>query len=132
MLTRKQFLRSALGIGAAALGLQVLSACGGSSSPTEPDAAAGSGSGSGSNLASCEQNGTNATIGANHGHTLMVTSADVTAGADKTYNIRGTADHTHTVTITAAMFQMLQQNHAITTTSSTDALHDHSILVACA
>jgi hypothetical protein len=134
MLTRKQFLRSALGISVAALGLQVLSACGGDSSPT-PDAAgngSGSGSGSGSDsVADCEQNGTNSTIAGNHGHVLVVTAAEVTAGTDKTFNIQGAADHPHTVKITAAMFQMLQQNHAIMTVSSTDALHSHNIMVAC-
>lgn len=123
-MTRKQFLQQALGIGAAAFGLTVLSACGGSSS--SPDASNGSG------MPNCNQNGTNVTIGANHGHVMMVTMADITAAADKTYNIMGTATHNHTVMLTAAQFGMLAANQAIMTTSSTDAGHSHPIMVACA
>ncbi|RIA09424.1 hypothetical protein OE09_1259 [Flavobacteriaceae bacterium MAR_2010_72] len=37
----------------------------------------------------CLQNGTNVSIGANHGHTLTVSIADVNAGVEKTYNIQG-------------------------------------------
>jgi hypothetical protein len=121
MMTRKQFLHSAIELGAVAFGLRVLSACGdGSKSP--PDAAP---------AASCLQNGTGTTIGSNHGHALVVSKADISAAADKTYHIMGTATHDHTVTLTAAQFAQLAANNAIMTTSSTDASHSHSIMVAC-
>ena len=42
-------------------------------------------------------------IGANHGHVMMVSMADVNAAANKTYNIMGTALHDHTVMVTAAL-----------------------------
>src|ERR1044071_778619 len=121
MWTRKQFLVAALETTGAALGLTILSACGSSSSPGA-DAAP----------ASCLQNGTTAMIAANHGQVLMVSKADVAAGAAKSYDIRGTADHTHTVALTADHLHDLAENHAIMTTSPTDASHSHEIMVACA
>jgi len=131
--TRKQFLRSALGVSAAALGLSLLSACGGSSGPSAPSPDASGGGGA----SRCLQNGTDVTINANHGHTLVVTKDDVAAGADKSYDIRGTADHTHTVTVTADEFAQLAADHAIMTTSTVNTsavfgTHNHPVMVACA
>ena len=118
MITRKAFLQS-LGFGALAVG--VLSACGSSGGSAGPDAAT-----------SCAMNGTASTIGANHGHVLVVSKTDVAAGQDVTYHIMGGANHDHTVLITAAMFQTLQGNHGVMTTSSTDDQHSHPITVVCA
>ena len=153
MLTRKQFLRSALDLAAATLGLTVLQACGTSPHPTplpdatdpgrardgaasgpDPDAGSGSGSGTdgGPSAGRCATNGTDVTIGDNHGHVMVVSKAEVAAAVMTTYHIQGTSDHDHTVVLTAADYQMLQQDHAIMTTSSYDADHSHSILVACA
>ena len=149
MLTRKQFLRNAVGFAAAAFGLTVLDACGGSNPPPVPDGrldAGGTGnggggggtgggsggSGSGSSASRCEMSGTTSTIGTNHGHVLVVSADDVAAGAARTYHIQGTSDHDHTVDLTADHFASLQNDHAIMTTSSYDAGHTHSIMVACA
>ncbi len=134
MMTRKQFLVRALELSAATLGLTVLSSCTGGSpapradaGPGSPDARAG-----GSAAGRCAMDGTSSTIGDNHGHVLVVPAQDVAAGVDVTYHIQGTSDHDHTVTVRAADFASLQQDRAIMTTSSFDADHDHSILVACA
>jgi hypothetical protein len=62
----------------------------------------------------------------------MVTKEDVTAGADKTYDITGTASHPHTVTVTADMFTMLKNNTSIMTNSSLNSNHMHAITVMCA
>jgi len=149
MLTRKQFLRSALDVAAATLGLSVLRACG--APPPAPDSGIGE-TGSGGNtagadadatpavhdaagdgaVARCIADGTTSTIGDNHGHVLVVTSADVAAAQAKLYNIQGSSNHNHTVALSAADFDMLQQDLAIMTTSSFDDGHDHSIMVACA
>ena len=80
-------------------------------------------------------NGTTSTIGSNHGHVLMVTKADVAAAQDITYHIMGAAAHDHTVLVTAAMFQTLQQNNGVMMTSSqatAGPLHTHPIMVVCA
>jgi hypothetical protein len=143
MMTRKQFLRSALDVAAATLGLTVLSACNsGTSPPPGVDApgtvGSGSGPGSGAGSASaCIQNGTSVNIVANHGHVLVVSKEDVAAAQAKTYDIMGTADHTHTVSITAAMFAQLASDQAIMTqstvnTSATFGTHNHPVMVACA
>jgi hypothetical protein len=122
MLTRKQFLRSALDISAVALGLSVLSACG-SNSSSGADAAS---------AANCLANGTNVTIGANHGHVMMVSKADITAAADMTYHIMGTATHDHNVELTPANYATLAANNVVMVTSSTTENHSHPIMVACA
>jgi len=135
MMTRKQFLRSALDVAAATIGLTVLSACGGGGSPS-PGVDAHPGNGPGS-ATSCVQNGTTVNIVANHGHVLVVSKDDVVAAQDKSYDIMGTADHTHTVMISAAMFQQLEADQAIMMQSSvnvsaTFGTHGHPIMVACA
>lgn len=148
-MTRKQFLRSALGVTAATLGLTVLTACsaerapapdamggggggGGNGNSGGSDGSAGSGSGSGTNTPRCIQDGTTTTIGDNHGHIMVVTADDVAAAVAKTYHIQGTSDHDHTVNLSPSDYGALQQDRAVMTTSSFDDGHDHSILVACA
>ena len=80
-------------------------------------------------------NGTIATISGNHGHVLVVSKADVAAALDITYHIMGAAAHDHTVLVTAAMFQTLQQDNGVMTTSSNASVgiaHTHPIMVVCA
>jgi hypothetical protein len=145
VLTRKQFLRSSLELFAATLGLVVLNGCSGSPTPPRTDGgvsphgdgglgtgAGADGSGSGSNTGACVTDGTQVTIGSNHGHVLVVTKDEVAAGAAKTYHIQGTSDHDHTVTVRADDFAQLQQDQAIMTVSSFDADHSHPIMIACA
>ena len=118
IMTRKDFLRLAL-LGGASLA----AACGGSGDGT------GSMQGPSGN---CAANGSATTIGGNHGHVLLVPMADILAGAQKNYDIRGTADHTHQVTLTAADMASLQQNLAARETSTVTLSHSHSIVVSCA
>lgn len=80
----------------------------------------------------CIANGTSGTIGSNHGHTISVPVADINAATDKTYDIQGTSDHPHQVTITSAMFAMLANSQAVSATSTSDAGHSHSITISCA
>ncbi len=80
----------------------------------------------------CLANGTVSSIGSNHGHTLVVSKADVDAEVEKTYGIQGGATHAHDVTITAAMFTMLKANNSVTATSSEGSSHSHSVTVSCA
>lgn len=110
-LTRKEFLTLVVGGVAAA-------ACGSGSSQANVD---------------CLKNGTDATIGGNHGHSLDVTQADIAAGATKTYDIRGTADHSHLVTIAGSDMATLAGNHGVNTSSTTDGTpaHKHAISVNC-
>ena len=95
-------------------------------------AACGSSSGGGTAAAgNCLANGTSATIAANHGHALTVTKADVAAGVDKTYDIQGTAAHTHSFTVTAAMFAELAANMAAGASTTVTLAHQHAITINC-
>ena len=119
------------------MGLAEIGGCGGDDSGGAGGAAAGTGGTPGSGGTT---GGTNAcathepmeTILANHGHVLTVSMADAAAGLDKTYDIQGTADHPHSVTITAALFGMMKAGMTITTESTTNASHMHTINVVCA
>ena len=119
-MTRKEFLGTMLG----AAGALALAGCGGDDGGGSADAAA----------KSCVMNGTTVSIDANHGHVLMVSKADVMAGVDKTYDIMGTAAHTHSVTVTAANFASLASspNMSIMVTSTVSSAHSHGITILCA
>ena len=116
-ITRRQFLGTAVAATAVA-------ACGGDDGKTDA-AIAGR---------NCAVNGTSTTISSNHGHVIMVTSAQVNAGVDMTYDIMGSADHTHSVTITAANFATLQSNAngSVMVTTTSGGGHTHSVTVICA
>lgn len=133
-LTRKLFIQGAIGsVGAAALG-----ACGddsgsggsggtGTTGPTGPATVGNGGTTTGTMM------GCGANIAMNHGHSLTVSTADVNAAADKTYDIQGSSPHTHSVTITAAQFQQLAASAGamITVTSSMGGAHTHEVTVTC-
>ena len=119
-LTRKEFLSSVVTTVAGAAGALLLTACGSGNS------------GADATPPNCAMNGTTTNIAGNHGHVLNVSKADIAAGAAKTYDITGTADHTHHVTISMQAFTMLTNNMTVMTLSTTDAGHDHSITVSCA
>ena len=99
---------------------------GGTDGSVDRDAGGGTDAGGGS----CDS--TSATIGTNHGHTLMVPAADVAAGTMQTYDIQGTSPHPHTITLTATDFAMLQAGMPVTVDSSLDARHTHQVTVMCA
>jgi len=79
----------------------------------------------------CIDNGTNSSIGGNHGHTLSVSAADVNAGIEKSYGIQGSATHNHQVTVTVPQFATLANNQSVVVTS-TSAGHTHSVTISCA
>ena len=125
-LSRRQFLGTSVAVTAGAV---VLAACGGGD-----DGGGGGGSDAAASAKSCTQNGTSTQISGNHGHVLTVSAADVTAGVDKTYDIMGTAAHTHSVTVTAANFATLagNPNASVMTTSTSGGGHTHQITILCA
>jgi len=118
-MTRKEFLGTMIG----AAGAAALVGCGGDEGGTDSSV-----------QRNCAMNGTAVTIDANHGHVLMVTASDVAAGVAKTYDIMGTADHTHMVTVTAANFATLQSNAngSVMVTSTLGSAHMHTITILCA
>lgn len=109
-ITRKAFLVQLAGGGWA------LASCGGGGDSGGPPPAGG---------------GCGATIAANHGHSLSIAQTDLNSLTDITFDIHGTADHTHSVTFTAAMLASLKAGNAVNATSSTAQGHDHPISERC-
>jgi hypothetical protein len=85
------------------------------SSPSTPSAAGGN---------SSDKSGT---ISDNHGHLAVVTGAQLIAGNVVQLDIRGSADHTHMVTLTAAAIQTIQAGRPAVTDSTSSTGHAHSV-----
>lgn len=90
------------------------------------------GNGGGNVAKNCLANGTNSSIGSNHGHTLQVSKNDVNAGVEKQYDIKGSSPHAHTVTVSASNFATLKTNQQIQINSTNDDAHSHLITISCA
>lgn len=82
--------------------------------------------------AACSKGAKATTISANHGHSLVVPAADVTKAATKTYSIKGSSGHPHSVTLTAAHFKQLAAGKSVVLASTNDALHTHQVTISCA
>lgn len=123
---RKTFIKKTAGV--VLISIPVISFIGCSSDDTangdpniDPDAA------------DCLTNGANATaISSNHGHTLVVSKADIDAGTQKSYSIQGGSSHNHSITLTSANFNTLKTAKSISVESSRDSSHRHDVTVSCA
>jgi hypothetical protein len=73
-----------------------------------------------------------AAISDNHGHVLAIAAADLDSTTDKTYDIEGTAGHTHSVTFTAAQLAQLKAGTTVSVTTTMTLNHDHRIGEHCA
>ena len=115
-LDRREFtLQSAMAILSAAT--ITISGCGGGSSPApspSPNPNPGGGDVSGA-------------IDGNHGHTATISSAILTAGNAIQLDIRGGADHPHTVSLTAAEVTMIGARQRVAKTSTNDQGHSHTV-----
>jgi hypothetical protein len=113
MLGRREFtLQSILALLGGVI-ITVADCGGGSSSPTSPTPAD-----SGSEVG---------TITGNHGHSAVITAAQLTAGNALELHIRGVADHDHTVSLSAAEVMAAANRQRVSKDSSTDAGHDHAV-----
>lgn len=126
---RKTFIQKTAGAMFLALPAYSVVSCSGSDGDgyTAPDPNPGPVS-----MGDCLMNGTNASIAANHGHSLNVSSADVESGLEKTYSIQGSSLHDHMVTLNSSHFNSLKANNAITVSSTSGDGHTHSVTVQCA
>jgi hypothetical protein len=130
-ITRHEFLKWISGAAALAA-TSTLVGCGGNEDPPPadapgPDAPAG-----------CVASDAVTMIAMNHVHAphkLTVTSAEVQAGVEMTYDIKGSAAHTHMVTLTADHFTMLKGGGSVMVTSTqggqTGFEHTHEVTVSC-
>ena len=94
-----------------------ISGCGGggSSSPSSP---------SGPPAASGDKVGS---ISANHGHTAVLTAAQIQAGGAVSLGIRGSGDHPHSLSLTAAQVQSIAAGQRVSQLSTTDDGHAHDV-----
>jgi hypothetical protein len=128
MLTRRAF-ASFLGRASSVVVLGLFGGCNGSSTPI--DAAVDT-------VPGCTAGNAGVMIANNHlhaPHSVVVSSADVAAGVDKTYDIMGIASHTHQITVTAADFATLKMAGTIMVTSTPGPAgldHTHVVTVSCA
>jgi hypothetical protein len=103
-----------------------ISACGGgsSTSPTSPGTGGTGSSGSGGGSSSGDKTGQ---ISSNHGHTAVITGAQLTAGGALQLDITGSADHPHRVALSAAEITSISGGQKVSKDSSTDASHFHTV-----
>jgi hypothetical protein len=66
-------------------------------------------------------------VSANHGHSAVITSAQLTAGNAVVLDIRGNADHPHTVELSAAEVMQIASRTRVSKQSSSDAGHAHTL-----
>lgn len=66
-------------------------------------------------------------ISADHGHRAVITAAELSAGGALTLNIRGTADHPHTVQLAAAEVASIAAGQRVGKASSEEDFHTHTI-----
>lgn len=109
--SRKKFL---IQVGSGALAL-VTAGCGGGGD--DPDSSGG---------VACV-----ASITGNHGHVLTILPADLDSPTARTYDIKGDATHSHTVTVTAAQLAQLKAGSPVSIVSTVGAGHSHEISGRC-
>lgn len=66
-------------------------------------------------------------VSANHGHVATITNAQLAGGNAVSLNIRGNADHTHTVQLTVQEVMQIAGGQQVTKTSSTESGHNHVV-----
>jgi hypothetical protein len=127
MLTRKTLDRREFTVASAMAVLSgvaiTVSGCGGGSggsptTPTSPAAPTPAPSPNGDKVG---------TVSNNHGHSAVITAAELTAADALTIDIGGSADHPHTVTLTADEVQQISSSARVSKESTTDASHSHTV-----
>ena len=117
---RREFSRQAVVAILSAATITIVDCGGGGSSPAPgPTPPPGGGGGGGGDVAGA--------ISGNHGHTAVVTAAQITAANSVTLDIRGTADHPHSLSLSAAEVGMVGNRQTVAKTSSSDDGHSHTV-----
>jgi hypothetical protein len=99
-----------------------ITGCGGGSSPTSPSTSTGGGGGT-----TTQSGDVSGSISANHGHTAVVTAAQITAANGVSLDIRGNADHTHTVTLSADQIRSIGAKQRVSVESTNNVGHEHTV-----
>lgn len=67
------------------------------------------------------------TISANHGHQAVITNAQLTAGGEIDLDITGSADHSHTVRLTANDLDQIEAGQRVSKDTTTNSGHAHIV-----
>jgi hypothetical protein len=120
---RREFTLAAAMAALSGVVITISSACGGGgSSPSAPSTPPPTSGGGGGGAA--DKTGA---IGSNHGHSAVITAAQLTAAGALTLDIRGSSDHPHTVILSASEVASIAANQRVSKESSTDSAHSHSV-----
>jgi hypothetical protein len=121
-LSRREF--TAASVMAILAGVTVtISGCGGGSNPGSPNPLP-SPAPTPTPAASGDKSGV---VSANHGHVATVTAAQITAAGSVSLDIRGSADHTHSVDLTATEVQQIGTGAKVAKNSSNNVSHNHTV-----
>jgi hypothetical protein len=85
----------------------------------------------GQHAGSCADGAKKILIGTNTGHAFMVSAQDILAGQARSYDIRGSATHTHTVHLSGDDFAALSRGETVQVQSTRDVYHSHAVTVSC-
>jgi hypothetical protein len=96
-----------------------ISACGGGSSPSTP-----SNPNPSPNLNPGDKAGT---VGTNHGHTAVLTAAQLSAGGGVTLDIAGSGGHPHIVTLTGPEIVSIAGGTRVSKESTNVEAHTHTV-----
>jgi hypothetical protein len=120
-LGRRQFTLATAMAMLAGVAITITEGCGSSySSPTSGQGNSGGGGGySGGDKTGAISN--------NHGHSAVITAAQITAGGDLQLNIQGTASHAHTISLTGAQIVSIGGGTKVAIDSTTDSGHSHTV-----
>jgi hypothetical protein len=117
MLDRREFTLAA--ILAMLSGVTItISGCGGSSSPSTPTTPTTQ------PPATADKAGA---ISANHGHTVTITGAQLTAGGEVTLELTVGSGHTHSVSLTSAEVVQIRGNTKVAKESTNNSGHSHTV-----
>jgi hypothetical protein len=111
MLDRREFTLAALLAMLSGVSITI-SGCGGSSSPSDP-----------TGQPSSDKTGQ---ISANHGHTAVITSAQLTAGGALVVTLQG-GGHSHSVDLSAAEVVQIRDGQRVAKESSSTDGHRHTV-----
>ena len=117
VLTRREFTRESVLALLSGVVITITGCSSDSSSPTGPSSGGGGGNGG----------GVNGAVSANHGHIATATDAQINAANDVSLDIRGNADHTHTVNLTGAELTQIGNGQQVATTSTNSDGHNHRV-----
>lgn len=106
------------------LSLITLGACGGNSSNSNSSEDT-------SEASNCAEESLSTSIASNHGHSLVIPAQDLNSNESKIYNIQGTSNHNHTLTITTSQFANLLDGTTLQITSTSGSGHSHIVSVSC-